>query len=151
MKLKKLTFYISEYVFVFPLYYLHELSHWLIALIFYILGTNHIFSTITIKRLYKIEITGDNTSESTSHHMYITTSVHNRNYITSILITSAPAFMTIILFIISPWWLCLIYCNNLSVLWLSIGDINSINHVCNRVRRAINIKKLKLINNSIKY
>ena len=143
MKLKILTFYISEYVFVFPLYYLHELSHWFVALIFYILGTNLMFPTITVERWYKVEITGKTTTSSTSFYMYIQTQVRNRNYLTSILVTSAPAFLTVVLFIISPWYLCLIYCNNLSVLWLSVGDVTSLEHLFNRVRRARNIKKIK--------
>lgn len=144
MKLKILTFYIPEYVFVFPLYYLHELSHWFVAWIFYIAGTNYVIPKITIERLYSVKVISHNATSSMSHHMSITTGVHNRNYLTSIFITSAPAIMTVMLFIISPWWLCLIYCNNLSTLWLSVGDITYLIHVYTKVKRANNIKKLKL-------
>lgn len=144
MLIKKLTFYIQEYVFVFPLYYLHEVSHWFIALLFYIFGTNQIFPRINVERLYDIEISEtSNMTSSHSHHMSVTINVCNDNYITAMMITIAPVFMTILLFTISPWWLCIVYLNNISYLWLSVGDINSLTYIYTKVKRAKNIKKIK--------
>lgn len=121
MKLKLFLFYIEGYLIEFPLYYLHELSHWLLALVTFLLGINS-FPVIKIIRKYKIVINDDNTTSSYSWHMQVSYSCNEDNKWLCPLISCSPAIMTVLLFIYSPYWLYPLYLSKISTLWLSVSD-----------------------------
>lgn len=123
MQIRKLTWFIINYIpeFIFGMY--HEICHWIVAFIFYILGINDLPS-INIKRNASIQFNNDNSTSTYSWMMNITYESYGdtQQTLPNVLVTLAPLFGTILLFYVSPWYLWLFYVPYLDQISLSLGD-----------------------------
>src|SRR5688572_10959638 len=128
-KLKELPLWIEHYVFNLPCYLYHEICHWVFGFITFCCGVNS-FPKLRVLRWANWEINATNTGyEVSSHFMCVNTANDlNRfwNRVLTIYICSAPAFGVILLFVISPWYLCVYYITQIQTLWLSYGDYQQI-------------------------
>lgn len=123
MKLKNFTFWIEQYLFDIPASLFHELCHWIVAFVTYLLGFNE-FPTIVLDRWPSFNINPDNTISIWSIKMHV--AYTGWNDLSFRLIVLAPAIGTILLFIFSPYWLWVYYLARISRFWLSVNDVNQL-------------------------
>lgn len=112
--------YFEAYVLNLPCYLIHELSHYIVALL--MIPFLNSFPKFVINNLYHNKITNDMFVSTKSHNMHININSNCRFSLQIFLITFSPAITTILLFIYSPYWLYPYYLCNISTLWLSVGD-----------------------------
>ncbi len=129
MKLKRIILYITEYTSTTPCYFIHEASHYMMALFCWAIGLNS-FPKLIVTRWYSFQIDVQNnniTHTGVQMHVNFDTDLHFRFHRWHIaLITVMPAITTIALLLLSPWWLKFYWISNLATLWLSVGDIREI-------------------------
>ena len=131
MNTKKISYYVAEYIGTFPMCILHEVSHWLFALITFCLGLNS-FPKIRITKYYSVEIKDvyDRINNNRMHVEYTTTNLTNKTVIVMCsFVASAPFFLTIFLFCYSPLWMYPYYLSNINSIWLSSSDVKQIKNI----------------------
>lgn len=134
--------YLVGYFFELPAYIFHEYCHWVIAVIGWILSINT-FPTVHVDRYFKVEVSNKGTMTD-SWSMYVLYNTYGCNTFFSFLVSIAPAIGTILLFIISSWYLDIMYLTQISSLWLSMGDIKKILRYYRKFRGIIRIKLFKV-------
>lgn len=126
--MKKKLFYLEYYLCNLPFYIYHELCHYIILIMTFLLALNSFPKLIITQWAYCEYCTKDDnlrTQHSFKMHVsYI-------NYWDFEWLDKICAFMPIpglvILFWISPWYLYPYYLSHINTLWLSEGDIKTIN------------------------
>lgn len=139
--------YLIGYLFELPTYLFHEVSHWIMALVLCPITAGFYIPRIRIDRWFECEA-DQKGSQTTSWKMH----VHHFGLIRTdsldnFLVALAPAISTIVLFIVSPWYLDIIWLSQLNWLWLSGGDTRK---VVKYLRKQVNIIKLILFRRSMK-
>lgn len=137
LNLKNFAQYVEQIPrFIFIM--LHELSHWIFAFIGFYLSLNG-FPRISVTRWFSIiQYDKDDPTQSCSYGIcaqvtyttwYNTIKAQN---IHGAIIASSPIFLTISLFLFSPWWMYPLYIANLSTMWISWGDYEDIKKIFNK-------------------
>ncbi len=108
----------------------HELWHWIPSFIFFYFGYCD-FPELNLTRVPKIEFVEDNTSTvNYSCSMSVSYSydrdtmkkwMHN-------IILAGPAFGFFLIFLVSPWWLCIFAVVYADTIWLSSDDLKKLGH-----------------------
>lgn len=107
----------------------HEFWHWLFAhcMRIFTLGDIHniIFTIKEYPRIERNNIGGFTKYSPTMCITYISTIKHLKSTESKI-VTFAPAIGTIILFLLTPWWMYPLYLSHINSLWLSLGDVDKL-------------------------
>ncbi len=143
--------YVLLTVYEFPLMMIHEISHWIVAFVTFVCGLNH-FPTIHINTYPLVENNGRGLSIN-GWGMYVNYDTdknkRRRSRILNAIVACSPCLMTLILFLVSPWQLCMFYIPGLNILWMSVGDINMVSNLFDVYSRAKSIQSYKHFNRSI--
>lgn len=126
--MKQFIFYITYYIPDILCGLFHEFSHWTIFLIGWILRCNS-FPIIYVDRLPQRTVNKDLSTNTKTSYMYVDIEMYNNSFLTNLIFfyaVIAPALFTIILYLISPWYMWLLYTPYLDRLWMSESDINSL-------------------------
>lgn len=143
-KLKLYLQYLEGYCGNYVCSIIHEISHYVPAVIFYFLGLIDTFPKLEINGRFTITLR--NPEDTGYYIMNVSMSVNYSQRIeypiVNLIVTAMPAITTILLFWFSPWWLCLYYLSNISTLWLSVKDSRDIYHHLNLIKTRYFIKQL---------
>ena len=151
MQITKFLCFIEQYIFQFVFTCIHELSHYVFALYFWAIGAIT-FPKWNWTRKASIIIQNDRSITSFGHSMDISyNSPRNLRFMRYIIIPCSPAVFTIILFIISPWYLWIFYLSHISILWMSIYDMDKVKFYFDLHIRAKRIRDTKIILKELSY
>jgi hypothetical protein len=140
----KIFYWIEQYIFEFGFCCIHEASHYLFVLYFWIFNVAT-FPKWNWTRKASIEIEKDSSVSSLSHNMNIGYSIpRDLRFIYYIIIPSSPAVFTVILFAISPWPLWILYLSHISLLWMSVTDMDKFKRYFKVHLRARKIRDAKI-------
>jgi hypothetical protein len=128
-KIKTAAWYVSAYTIELLAVLMHEVSHFIFALIpFYFSIIS--FPKIVFSRMFSIKIIseeeGNHQSQTQSFGAAVNFSADDLNKGVIAFIASAPAFMTIALFLYLPFWVYPLLVAQLQNLWLSASDVQQI-------------------------
>lgn len=138
MIIKKLIFFLEYNILNLTSLIIHELSHYIVALLGFILSINS-FPVLNITKVAKYKVNDDGTTNTQSWSGNVTFNSDN-SYLSFIfvkLITLAPAITTVLLLIYSPMLIKVLVICNLQTLWLSVGDVRDLKESYNKWNKLV--------------
>lgn len=131
MNSKKVFFYyVQGYLIELPATFIHELSHYLVTFIFFLLGMCD-FPTMHFTKRFECIMTSPGCTSTNSWYAHVKFRGPDTCRWRLLIINAAPAFTTIALFIFSPWYLYPVYLSCISTLWMSTSDMDVVERLWN--------------------